>query len=80
MSDTPIAERLAAELGIPWPLGQGHQRMNGSIFDYYFSEPGANGSETGAGEPREGYGSRPPRRGPYPHTSGAEREPSSDEH
>lgn len=47
MSDTPIAEQLAAELGTPWVI-YGH--MEGQLDDTgssrYF-EPSALGSETG---------------------------------
>lgn len=49
MSDTPIAERLAAELGMPWPLRQSQHHLEGQIFDYF--EPGDPGSEGRFGGP-----------------------------
>lgn len=49
MSDTPIAERLAAELGMSWPLRPPRHHLEGSIFED--SEPGALGSESRLGGP-----------------------------
>lgn len=63
MSDTPIAERLAAELGMPWPLSWQH--MHGTIFDFF--EPLA-GSEDGDGGSPNGCGPLVP--GPHPPSSG----------
>lgn len=58
MSDTPIAERLTAELGSPWPL---QWRITGWLYEDF--EQVAPGSKVRNGGPD---GAAPPGMGPHP--------------
>jgi hypothetical protein len=69
VSDTPIAERLATELGMPWPLcQQGSEPADdigwptledGYSLSGWFTDSGDGGSP-------DGCGPVPPRTGPHP--------------
>jgi hypothetical protein len=69
MSDTPIAEQVAAELGMPWPPHHESSRPaddigwptleDGYSISGWFTDSGDGGSP-------EGCGPVPPRTGPHP--------------
>lgn len=76
MSDTPIAEQLAAALGMPWPLRRSWQ-INGVTFER--PEPGALGSGIGDGGSPTGCGPAPNRAAPTLYRKDAVSEPTREQ-